>query len=239
MLNRASANPSRLPQPIVLVVEDEAAVSSFIERSLAESGLRSEIASSIASAETAWRREDPDLVLLDLMLPDGNGLDLLRRMREEGQNHPVIVLSARAEVSDRVIGLDLGADDYLTKPFNIDELHARIRARIRRDRTGVSVIRCGDLVLDTRFRRASRGGRNLFLSTTEFDLLQFLAANIGKPITKQEILAHVWDDPVRHPNLVEVYVNYLRTKLERGGRPRLIHTARGAGYVLDEKPHDR
>lgn len=240
MLDRAlSHEPGAKRLATVLVVEDEPAVSGFIKKALSEAGMGVEVAHDVDSAEQIWRSIDPDLVLLDLMLPDGNGLDLLRGMRESGHDHPVIVLSARSEVADRVKGLDLGADDYLVKPFNIDELLARIRARVRRDRSGSTVIKCADLVLDLRLRRASRAGRHLFLSTTEFDLLQFLALNLGKVVTKQEILSHVWDDPVRHPNLVEVYINYLRTKLERGGSSRIIHTARGQGYVLDEQPPDR
>ncbi|HWD38721.1 MAG TPA: response regulator transcription factor [Fimbriimonas sp.] len=217
----------------ILVVEDELSVSNFLEQALRESGLQALVAHTVKAAAALWEAEKPDLVLLDLMLPDGDGLELLRERREAGSHTPVIVLSARSGLADRVTGLDLGADDYLPKPFSLEELLARVRAQLRRvQEAPTTSLRCGDLEIDLLSRRAMLNGRLLFLSTTEFRLLELLATNMGQPVSKSQMLEHVWDDPDRDPNVVEVYVNYLRNKLERGGAPRLIHTVRGRGYVL-------
>jgi DNA-binding response OmpR family regulator len=221
----------------ILVVEDERSVSRFIEQAIAESGLTVVLAESLAKARSEWKESEIDLVLLDLMLPDGNGIELLREMRSKGVRTPVIVLSAKSAPADRVTGLDEGADDYLPKPFSLEELLARIRAHLRRSKENApAVVKVGDLEIDLFTRRALLDGRLLFLSTTEFRLLELLAAHVGQAVTKKEILDYVWDDPDRDPNVVEVYVNYLRNKLERGSAPRLIHTVRGRGYVLQRDP---
>lgn len=221
----------------ILVVEDERSVSRFLEQAIAENGLTAVLAQNLASARTEWSDRDVDLVLLDLMLPDGDGIDLLREMRSKGVRTPVIVLSAKSELEDRVTGLDEGADDYLPKPFSVEELLARIRAHLRRSKeVPAPVVKVGDLEIDLFTRRALLDGRLLFLSTTEFRLLELLATHLGQTVTKKEILDYVWDDPDRDPNVVEVYVNYLRNKLERGSVPRLIHTVRGRGYVLQRDP---
>jgi DNA-binding response OmpR family regulator len=195
---------SDVTRQTVLIIEDERSVCSFLEQALQESDLDTLIATSLGKGRELWNSGHPDLVLLDLMFPDGNGIDLLKEQRGDGIKTPVIVLSAKSALADRVTGLDQGADDYLPKPFSVEELLARIRAHLRL----------------------------VFLSTTEFRLLELLGTHLGKPVTKTEILDYVWDDPERDANVVEVYVNYLRNKIERGGAPRLIHTVRGRGYVL-------
>jgi DNA-binding response OmpR family regulator len=228
---------SQAPSAHILIVEDESSVSSFLEQALRESGLTPAVASSLKEARELWAAMPPDVVLLDLMLPDGDGLDLLQEWRKSGSHTPVIVLSAKSGLADRVSGLDLGADDYLAKPFSLDELLARVRAQLRRlQDIPVKVVRAGALEIDLQARRALLGGRLLFLSSTEFRLLELLAAHLGEPVAKGQILEYVWDDPERDPNVVEVYVNYLRNKLERGAAPRLIHTVRGRGYVLQKDP---
>jgi DNA-binding response OmpR family regulator len=221
----------------ILIVEDEASVSSFLDQALRESGLSPVIASTLKEARAEWDNSSPDLVLLDLMLPDGDGLDLLQEWRKSGSHTPVIVLSAKSGVADRISGLDLGADDYLAKPFSLEELLARVRAQLRRlQDLPVKVVKVGALEIDLQSRRPLLGGRLLFLSSTEFRLLELLATHLGQPVSKSQILEYVWDDPDRDPNVVEVYVNYLRNKLERGNAPRLIHTVRGRGYVLQKDP---
>jgi len=222
-------------QARVLVIEDEEDIVNFLSKALTESGIHPNFATTVKDAREQWETR-PDLILLDLMLPDGNGLDLLREKREAGNHTPVIVLSARGGLSDRVTGLDQGADDYLPKPFSVEELLARIRAQLRRGPEIPAVIKCGGLEIDLFARRALLDSRLLFLSTTEFRLLELLANHLGQPVSKAQILDYVWDDPERDPNVVEVYVNYLRNKLERGNAPRLIHTVRGKGYMLNAEP---
>lgn len=214
----------------ILVVEDEPAVAGFVRQALDEAGYRPRVARTLAEAESKLREEAADAVILDWMLPDGSGLDFVGRVKESG-DVPVLMLTARSGMGDRVAGLDAGADDYLVKPFGLEELMARIRALLRRRRSEAA-IRIGDLELNPTTRRVARGGRLLFLSTTEYSLLELLARRHGEPVSKAAILRHVWDDDGRDPNVVEVYVNYLRHKLERGGAPRLLHTIRGRGYAL-------
>ncbi len=235
MSNQPQANVPA--QARVLIVEDEPSVSGFVEQALAENGMSFVLAPDLKRAREEWNDADPDLVLLDLMLPDGDGLELLREQREMGKKTPVIVLSAKSGLADRITGLDQGADDYLPKPFSVEELLARIRAHLRRSKDNPpSSVRVGDLEVDLFTRRALLKGRMVFLSSTEFRLLELLANHLGQAVTKTEILDYVWDDPERDANVVEVYVNYLRNKLERGGAPRLIHTVRGRGYVLQRDP---
>jgi DNA-binding response OmpR family regulator len=225
------ASPAR-----ILVVEDEEDIVRFLDKALAESGMQPTFARNLKEAREEWEKNRPDLVLLDLMLPDGDGLDLLREKRNGGSHTPVVVLSARGGLADRVTGLDQGADDYLPKPFSVEELLARIRAQLRRGPEIPASVKCGALEIDLFARRALLDGRLLFLSTTEFRLLELLANHISQPVSKAQILEYVWDDPERDPNVVEVYVNYLRNKLERGNAPRLIHTVRGKGYMLQSEP---
>ncbi len=221
----------------ILIVEDESRVADFLRQSLTEAGYLALEAHTKAEGEEIWNNENPDLVILDLMLPDGNGMDLLRSARGQGRQTPVLILTAKDSLSDRVAGLDEGADDYIAKPFPLEELLARVRALLRRASQDASVYRCGDLEIDLKRRRVMRSGRVVFLSSTEFSLLELLAQNHGQAVSKLEILKHVWDDVDRDPNVVEVYINYLRHKLERGGAERLVQTVRGKGYALYQDAH--
>lgn len=221
--------------PLILVVEDEPNVSSFLEQSLREAGFRVVVAGDARTAEHYWSAEQIGLVVLDRMLPDRDGVDLLIEARNRGSQTPVLILSAKSSMPDRVRGLDSGADDYLAKPFGIEELLARVRVLLRR--TQPASFRCDDLQIDFATRRVTRAGRLIFLSETEYRLLEFLAAQRGRPASKRDLLGYVWDDTERNDNVVEVYVSYLRNKLERGGAKRLLHTVRGLGYVLSE-PYD-
>jgi len=209
----------------------------MVAKFLREATFEVDVAQSLGEATTSVERAAPDLVLLDLMLPDGNGLDLLAKLRQT-RDIPVLLLTARDTLEDRVVGLDAGADDYLVKPFQLEELLARIRALLRRSRGDGSLVDVDDLRIDLARRRVTRAGRLLYLSTTEYSVLELLARNVGQAVSKAAILGHVWDDSHRGANLVEVYVNYLRNKLERGGAPRLVHTVRGKGYALAEEPID-
>jgi DNA-binding response OmpR family regulator len=177
------------------------------------------------------------LALLDIMLPDLDGLAILQEARAHKVQTPVLLLTARNEIRDKVKGLDLGADDYLAKPFRIEELLARVRALTRRARSRMLV--AGDLSMDTLRRLVERAGRILYLSPTEYSVLELLLERQGHAVSKKEILSYVWhDDTYRDPNTVEVYVNYLRNKLESHGGSRLIHTQRGAGYLLSPQSPD-
>jgi DNA-binding response OmpR family regulator len=226
---------SRRGTPLILVVEDEERVASFVRQSLGEAGFEVSVARDVATGGTRWELEAPDLVILDLMLPDGDGVDLLTSARQRGARTPVLVLSAKSSMSDRVSGLDAGADDYLPKPFGIEELLARVRVLLRRAKEShASVLQIDDLRIDFSSRRVLRANRLIFLSETEYRLLELLALNLGEPVSKRDILAQVWDDAERDDNVVEVYVSYLRTKLEWGRAKRLVHTIRGRGYVLSE-----
>jgi DNA-binding response OmpR family regulator len=221
----------------ILVVEDEPSLANVIAQVLAESGYVVALAQSCAKATEFLTNEEPSLMLLDLMLPDGNGLDLLVWFRRSSRA-PVLILTARGGVGDRVHGLDEGADDYLVKPFRLDELLARVRALLRRSRSVDNVLIVGDFKLDFASRRVTYLGRVVFLSTTEYALLELLARSPGCVVSKGSILKHVWDDDGRVSNVVEVYINYLRHKLERGGAPRLIQTVRRHGYMFSEAATD-
>lgn len=165
------------------------------------------------------------------MLPDEDGFSVLRRIRRDS-SVPVLMLTARDATDDRVKGLDAGADDYLAKPFKLEELLARVRALLRRGGASAVVYRIDDLEIDTATRRVHRGGRLVFLSETEYRLLEILARAAGEPVSKGEILREVWGNAGRDPNVVEVYVSYLRNKLDRDDLPRLVQTVRGRGYAL-------
>lgn len=219
----------------ILIVEDEPGLRGAVAQAFAEAGYGTVCAATLSEARGILRRETPELVILDIMLPDGNGMELLEEIRASGPT-PVLMLTARSGLEDRVKGLDRGADDYLVKPFRLEELLARVRALLRRTRLGSEVITVGALSIDLGQRRVTHEGRVVFLSTTEYTLLEQLARSAGEPVSKTAILRHVWDDEDRAPNVVEVYINYLRHKLERGDSPRLIHTVRGRGYVLSGEP---
>lgn len=222
----------------LLIVEDERRVRSFLERGLMEEGYAVTGAGEGSEAEAALDAGGVELVLLDWMLPGESGLELLRRWRGRGDVTPVIVLTARDAVEDRVAALDAGADDYLVKPFHFEELLARVRAVLRRLASRASpALSCADLVLDPVTRRVTRAGREVRLTAREFALLQFLLQHAGQVVSRTRIAAAVWDhDFDTFSNVVEVYIRYLRAKLEAPEARPLIHTVRGAGYVLRETP---
>ncbi len=216
----------------VLVVDDEPAVRAALERALRLEGYDVELAADGAEALHRLSLAAPDVVVLDVLMPVVDGLDVCRRLRETGDRTPVLMLTARDSVEDRVEGLDAGADDYLVKPFALEELHARLRALLRRagDNGETSTLRFADLSMDTRTREVVRGDRSLELTRTEFNLLELFLRNPRQVLTRSLIFDRVWGyDFGPTSNALEVYVGYLRRKL---GEPRLIHTVRGIGYAL-------
>lgn len=220
----------------ILVVDDDAAVCSSIDRALRLEGYQVTTAATGAAALEALALDPPDAIVLDLQLPVIDGLTVCRRMRAAGDDTPVLMLTARDAVDDRVQGLDAGADDYLVKPFSLAELLARLRALLRR-RAGTEseVLRFGDLTLDTASREARRGDRPFTLTRIEFDLLELFLRHPRQVLTREIILDRVWGyDFDSSTNSLAVYVGYLRRKTEADGEPRCIHTVRGVGYVLRE-----
>jgi DNA-binding response OmpR family regulator len=215
----------------ILLVEDEKRIASFIEKGLTAEGHAVEQAASVESALGLVRAHEFDLVLLDLLLPDGHGREVLSAIRARNREVPVIVLSALGEVDDKVELLDAGANDYLVKPFAFAELSARIRSNTRGTQMSSRVIAVGDLELDTRTRIATNGDLSVDLPSREFALLEYLMRHPGQVLTRQQLLDSVWGigfDP--GSNVVDVYVGYLRRKLDRDGEPSVIETVRGAGY---------
>ena len=219
----------------ILVVEDERKVASFIRQGLEEEGHAIEVAADGAEALDLVLGGPPyDLVVLDLLLPKRDGFGVLKALRDRGVTTPVLVLTARDSVGDKVTGFDLGADDYLTKPFAFEELLARVRALLRRgaDRR-VAPLRLADLTLDPATRTAIRGARRLELTAREYALLEYFLRNAGRVLTRPMIAEHVWGlDFDSESNVIDVYVGYLRRKIDAEGEPRLLHTVRGAGYAL-------
>jgi DNA-binding response OmpR family regulator len=218
----------------ILVVEDERKVASFVRQGLEEEGYAVDVAADGQEALDRLAGAPYDLIVLDLMLPRRDGFDVLRTLRGRGVTAPVLVLTARDRVTDKVAGLDLGADDYLTKPFVFEELLARVRALLRRRSADRAPrLRFDDLTLDPAARTVTRGGRRLDLTAREYALLAYFLRNAGRVLTRPMIAQHVWGldfDP--ESNIVDVYVGYLRRKIEAPGERRLLHTIRGAGYVL-------
>lgn len=217
----------------LLVVEDEAATVSFLRRGLAEEGYTVDVARDADSADAAMAAQAYDLVLLDVMLPGADGFSLCKRWREAGYAMPILFLTARDEVRDRVRGLNLGGDDYLPKPFAFAELLARVQSLLRR---GAAVarptLRVGDLVVDAARRQARRGGVEIPLTAREYRLLEYLAQHAGRVVSRTDLWEHVWESHSEpESNVVDVYVRYLRNKLGRS--PDLIKTVRGGGYVLE------
>lgn len=218
----------------VLVVEDDRAVRESIERALRLEGyVVTTVADGLAALEAVPTTE-PDAIVLDLLLPFLDGLSVCRRLRERGDKTPILVLTARAEVSDRVAGLDAGADDYLSKPFALEELLARLRALIRRAAPdGPGGLTVSDLRIDELARRAWRGEREMELTKTEFDLLVLLARNAGVVLDHSTIYDRIWGyDFGSESKALQVYIGYLRRKTEEGGEARLLHTVRGVGYTV-------
>ena len=224
----------------LLVIEDEARIASFIQNGLSEEGYVVDVAGDGPAGLSRALEGVHDLVVLDLMLPGMDGLEVLRSLRGAGSTVPVLVLTARDSVDDKVEGLDLGADDYLTKPFAFDELIARIRALLRRGSAArSSVLEVGPLSLDLVSHTARVADEEIELTPREFSLLEYFMSKPGEMLSRTRICQHVWGGVHDESNVVDVYVNYLRKKIEGAGGPRLIHTVRGQGYILrppDERP---
>ncbi|MEB3230710.1 MAG: response regulator transcription factor [Leptolyngbyaceae bacterium] len=218
----------------IVIVEDEEKLARFINMELELEGYEVSVAHDGLTGLTTIRDTDPDLIILDWMMPGMTGVEVCRRLRSTGVKTPVILLTAKDEVSDRVAGLDAGADDYLVKPFSIEELLARIRANLRRTQEDeTEMLHFGELSLNRQTREVFRGKRAIELTAKEFDLLEYLITYPKQVITRDRILEEVWGyDFMGDSNIIEVYIRYLRLKLEAEGESRLIQTVRGVGYVL-------
>jgi len=218
----------------VLIVEDDPNVRTALSRALSFEGYEVDTASDGGRGLEAVASNPPDVIVLDVMMPFVDGLEMCRRLRARGDNTPVLMLTALGDVADRVEGLDAGADDYLAKPFALEELLARVRALLRRSSGDVTeVLSFADLTMNLATREVARGGEPVPLTKTEFDLLEVLLRAGGRVVTRDQIYRDVWGfDFETSSNSLDVYVGYLRRKTEAGGRPRLIHTVRGVGYVL-------
>ena len=217
----------------VLVVEDDESVARFLGQALSEAGYAVEsVADGLTGLEQA-RSLGYDLILLDVMLPGMNGLEVCRRLRSANISTPILIITAKDTLQDRVDGLDSGADDYIVKPFQLAELLARARALLRRAVSAPTVLRVADLTLDPASRRAIRAGKTVSLSATEYALLEYLMRNVDRVLTRSMILEHVWQyDFGGSDNVLDVYISYLRGKIDRGQTPTLIHTVRGVGFRL-------
>ena len=236
---RVDADPLTRPDgsPIrVLTVDDEPSLTELLSMAMRYEGWEVSTANSGSSAVRAARETHPDAIVLDMMLPDLDGLEVMRRVRQDQPDVPVIFLTAKDAVSDRINGLTAGGDDYVTKPFSLEEVIARLRALLRR--TGAtttrsdSVLVVGDLTLDEDSHEVTRGGRQISLTATEFELLRYLMRNPKRVLSKAQILDRVWNyDFGGQANVVELYISYLRKKIDAEREP-MIHTMRGAGYVL-------
>jgi two-component system response regulator MprA len=220
----------------ILVVDDERAVRDSLKRALELEGYAVGLAADGGEALEKVESEPPDAVILDVLMPGTDGLEVSRMLRSSGNRVPVLMLTARAEVGDRVAGLDAGADDYLTKPFALEELLARLRALLRRTADGSGeALRFADLELDPGTREVRRGGEPIELTRTEFSLLELFMLNPRQVLTRSVIFERVWGYDFGYgSNSLDVYIGYLRRKTEAGGKPRLIHTVRGVGYALRE-----
>jgi two-component system OmpR family response regulator len=218
----------------ILVVEDEAKLAQFIELELKYEGYQVTVTQDGLAGLTAAREVQPDLILLDWMLPGISGLEICRRLRLTGDKVPIILLTAKDDISDRVSGLDAGADDYIVKPFSLEELLARVRAHLRRTQEENSdLVQFSDLRLNRSTREVTRNDRAIELTAKEFELLEYLMSHPRQVLTRDQILERVWGyDFMGDSNIIEVYVRYLRLKLEAQEEKRLIQTVRGVGYVL-------
>ena len=230
-MRRADGNPIN-----VLVVDDEAVLAEMVSMALRYEGWNIATAGDGAAALESARSQRPDVVVLDVMLPDMSGLDVLRKLREQNPQLPVLLLTAKDAVEDRIAGLTAGGDDYVTKPFSLEEVVLRLRALLRR--TGVTTedsgaqLVVGDLVLNEDSHEVTRAGESISLTSTEFELLRFMMRNSKRVLSKAQILDRVWSyDFGGRSNIVELYISYLRKKIDNGRDP-MIHTLRGAGYVL-------
>ena len=234
-MRRADGNPIN-----VLVVDDEAVLAEMVSMALRYERWNIATAGDGSSALESARSQRPDVVVLDVMLPDMSGLDVLRKLREQNPQLPVLLLTAKDAVEDRIAGLTAGGDDYVTKPFSLEEVVLRLRALLRR--TGVTTedsgaqLVVGDLVLNEDSHEVTRAGEPISLTSTEFELLRFMMRNSKRVLSKAQILDRVWSyDFGGRSNIVELYISYLRKKIDNGREP-MIHTLRGAGYVLKPAP---
>jgi DNA-binding response OmpR family regulator len=218
----------------VLVVEDETKVGSFIKRALEEESYAVDLCEDGAQGLDFALSGSYDVIVIDLMLPNLPGLEILRRIRKEKIHTPVLILTAQSKVDQKVKGLDAGADDYLTKPFAIDELLARVRVLLRRGTAETpGVLQIDDLILNPATREVTRDGQRIDLTVKEYALLEYFMRHAGRVLTRPMISEHVWDqDFDTFTNVIDVYVNYLRNKIDRGRSRKLIHTIRGSGYML-------
>lgn len=220
----------------VLVIEDEKKITDFIKRGLKEEGYSVDVAYDGEEGLFLTTSNEYDLVVLDLMLPKLDGLSLCKKLKREKSATPVLILTAKDEVKDKVTGLDAGADDYLTKPFAFEELLARIRALLRKKESlGSLELKLADLTLNLLTHKVERSGKEITLTNKEYALLEYLMRNAGAIVTRTMISEHVWDMNFdSFTNVIDVYVNYLRNKIERGFSKKLLHTIRGRGYILKE-----
>ncbi len=221
----------------ILVVEDEKKLASFIKRGLKEEHYVVDVARNGDDGLYMAEINTYDLIILDIMLPGKDGLFICRQLRKKHISVPVLMLTARDEVEDKVSGLDAGADDYLTKPFAFRELLARIRALLRRNKQEKTTkLKVADLELDQITHKVTRGGKEINLTSTEYTLLEYLMLNAGQVVTRTMISEHVWhDDFDRFTNIINVYIGYLRSKIDGDRNKKLIHSIRGTGYILKEK----
>ncbi len=221
----------------ILVVEDDADMANFIVRGLTEQSYAVDFARDGEGALERASSTEYDTIVLDVMIPAPDGFEVCRRLRGEGSSVPILILSARDTTSDRVSGLDSGADDYLVKPFEFPELLARIRALVRRGGTRqLPVIEVANLQIDTRSHRVTRGGEEIFLTSKDYALLEYLVINAGRVIGREEIAEHVWNEEFEpFSNIIEVYIGRLRRRIDQRWQPKLIHTIRGAGYIVEPR----
>lgn len=220
----------------ILLIEDELKVARFIQQGLEAEGYEVEVAADGKLGEKKAKTESVDLILLDVLLPKKNGFEVLESLRKDKIKTPIIMLTARGTTEDIVSGLDLGADDYLTKPFVFNELLARVRSHLRRGSQNKTVLKLSDLQLDTVTHKASRGGSQIDLTTREYALLEIFLRNSGTILTRTQLAKEIWGfnfDP--GTNIVDVYVNHLRKKVDNGFSLKLIHTERGKGYFCSDK----
>ena len=219
-----------------LIVEDDASVARFLKQAMTEAGFSAQVASDGLDAISRARVYSFDLILLDVMLPGVDGFEVCRQLRATKVMTPILIITARDALEDKIEGLDSGADDYIVKPFQIAELLARARALLRRGASAPTVLRMADLILDPATRQATRSGKTINLSATEYSLLEYLMRNSGRVLTRSMILEHVWQyDFEGNDNVLDVYISYLRSKIDKGHTPALIHTMRGVGYRMDSQ----
>ena len=220
----------------LLLIEDETKVASFISKGLEEEGYTVQVAYNGADGLALMKQETYDMVLLDLMLPEIDGFEVLKTMRSWGNTTPVLILTAKSAKEDIVRGLDTGSDDYLTKPFSFEELLARIRALLRRKSGRDSlIVRYRDMTLDPLNRKLSIGPNDVELTDKEYMIMELLVKNSDRPVSRREVAEFVWQESGDSTNIVDVYINFLRKKIESISRKKYIHTVRGTGYILKEE----